>query len=92
MKLRRQLQQAFREQVKEKPGEKKPKSTLSRPQEPGERWLFEKRHSRQLLQTVRANNPVVMLGDAFATEELSALGTTRHSLTCSVIQTALMDQ
>jgi hypothetical protein len=92
VEVRGHLQQPFRHQVKEKPRQKNPESALSEPQQSGKGRAFEQGHPRQLLQTIGTDNPVIVLGDTFPTEELAALGTTRHGFTHGMIEATLVKE
>jgi len=86
------LSQNVSNQEKEKPRNKYTEHALNESDHAAERSRLFARRSRDGLQARGAENAIVILCDAFATEKFCALEATRDRFTCGVIETTLMGQ
>jgi hypothetical protein len=85
-------QQSFANDEEEKPREQECRTALRQPENFCKPRALRDRRSHQFLQAGRADDPVIVLGDAFATEKPSAFRAARHRLTHRVIETTLVKQ
>lgn len=86
------FQQAFADEKKEIPREQKAEGELRQPEELRKPKPLHQRRSRRFFQADRAQNAVVMLGDAFAAEKLFAFGAAGDGFARGVIEATLMGE
>jgi len=92
MERTRQRDQAFANKIKEKPGREHAEQQLAKRDETGKTAPLQQRHRCQFPDTSRANGSIIVFGDTFAAEVLSAPRATRYSFAPRVIETPLMNQ
>lgn len=85
-------QQRLPHKIEKKPGGENSQETLQCPKHSDECPPLCERRSDQFLQASRADDAVMMLGDAFAAIEMAALGTARSRFTQRMIEATLVDQ
>ena len=92
MKGIRERQQEFSKKIKQKPEQNEARNALAEVSQPNHERPALQRRARELFQTSRADDTILMLRDALAAIVPAARGTPRHGLARRVIETALMAQ
>src|SRR5438477_10113890 len=87
-----QGEQDFADEIKEKPGCYKTHQTLAAPNQAGQTSPLKQGHAGKFAKAGSANDPVFVLSDAFAAEELTARWTSRYGFTRGVIEATLIGQ
>ena len=90
MKGRRQRQQSLADEIEKEPGEQQPGEQLGASKNTRKGGSLEERDRREFPQAGRANDLVIVLGDALAAKELGAFRTTRHRLALGMVEAALV--
>ena len=86
------FQQAFADEKKEIPRDKKPENKLRDTKNLRETKSLRQRRARQFFQADGAQHPVVVFDDALAAEKLFAFGTARDGFARGVIEATLVGQ
>jgi len=90
MKGRRQRQQSLADEIEKEPGKQQPGQQLGTAENACKGGSLQERDRREFPQAGRANDLVIVLGDALAAKELGAFRTTRHRLALGMVEAALV--
>ena len=89
MERTREVEQCLPDPIEEPGGDEQAAHDLKNSQDTDKSGASGKRHTRQLLQAGRANDSILVLGDAFPAKVAPALRTARHGFAAGVMKTTL---